>query len=80
MNKEIVKAVSKKQFQLMMDSEKELKKYLNADTSGRPQETWSGLFNKIEQLLTTISTCQDRIMLLQQIMDSEELLKKIKSE
>jgi hypothetical protein len=80
MNKEIVKAVSKKQFQLMMDSEKELKKYLNADTGGRPQATLSGLFNKIEQLLTTMSTCQDRIMLLQQMMDEEAPIEKIKSE
>jgi len=80
MNKEIVKAVSKKQFQLMMDSEKELKKYLNADTSDRPQATWSGLFNKIEQLLTTISTCQDRIMLLQQMMEEEAPIEEIKSE
>ena len=80
MNKEIVKAVSKKQFQLMMDSEKELKKYLNADTSGRPQETLSGLFNKIEQLLTTMSTCQDRIMLLQQVMEEEAPIEEIKSE
>ena len=80
MNKEIVKAVSKKQFQLMMDSEKELKKYLYADTCRRLYATLSGLFNKIEQLLTTMSTCQDRIMLLQQMMDEEAPIEEIKSE
>jgi hypothetical protein len=80
MNREIIEAVSKRQFKEMMEAEKELKKYLNADTGGRPQATLSGLFNKIEQLLTTMSTCQDRIMLLQQMMDEEAPIEEIKSE
>ena len=80
MNREIIEAVSKRQFKEMMEAEKELKKYLNADTGGRPQATLGGLFNKIEQLLTTMSTCQDRIMLLQQMMDEEAPIEEIKSE
>ena len=72
MNREIIEAVSKRQFKEMMEAEKELKKYLNADTGGRPQEAQKGIFIRIEGILTNMVRCQDRIMLLQQLTEENE--------
>lgn len=72
MNREIIEAVSKRQFKEMMEAEKELKKYLNADTGGRPQEAQKGVFIRIEGILTNMVRCQDRIMLLQQLTEESE--------
>ena len=72
MDREIIEQVSKKQFTEMMESEKELKRYLNADTSGRPPGTEEGLIVRIEGILTSMSRCQDRIILLQQLTDEKD--------
>jgi hypothetical protein len=72
MNKEIIEAVSKRQFKEMMEAEKELKRLLSADTGGRPQEAQKGIFIRIEGILTNMVRCQDRIMLLQQLTEESE--------
>ena len=72
MNKEIIEAVSKRQFKEMMEAEKELKRLLSADTGGRPQGALKGLFIRIEGVLSHMTRCQDRIMLLQQLTEESE--------
>jgi|TARA_R110000823_G_scaffold255013_1_gene377152 flagellin-specific chaperone FliS len=71
MNKEIIEAVNKEQFKKMMEAEKELKRCLSADTGGRPQATLGGLYTRIDGFLGTMTKCQDKIMLLQQLSEEE---------
>ena len=68
MNKKIVKDVEKHILEAMMKDEKALKALLMVETDGIPYEQLDGLMVKIEQLLGRISTNQNKIMLLQEIV------------
>ena len=68
MNKKLVKDVERHILKSMMDDEKALKELLTVETDGIPYEQLDSLMVKIEQLLGSISTDQNKIMLLQEIV------------
>ena len=68
MNKKIVKDVEKHILESMMKDEKGVNELLKVETDGIPYEQLDGLMVKIEQLLGRISTNQNKIMLLQEIV------------
>ena len=68
MNKKIVKNVEKHILEAMMKDEKALQELLKVEIDGIPYEQLDGLMVKIEQLLGRISTNQNKIMLLQEIV------------
>ena len=68
MNKKLVKDVERHILKSMMDDEKALKELLTVETAGIPYEQLDSLMVKIEQLLGRISTDQNKIMLLQEIV------------
>ena len=68
MNKKLVKDVERHILKSMMDDEKALKELLTVETDGIPYEQLDSLMVKIEQLLGRISTDQNKIMLLQEIV------------
>jgi hypothetical protein len=68
MNKKLAKDVERHILQSMMDDEKALKELLKVEIDGIPYEQLDGLMVKIEQLLGRISTNQNKIILLQEIV------------
>ena len=68
MNKKLAKDVERHILKSMMDDEKALKELLKVETAGIPYEQLDSLMVKIEQLLGRISTNQNKIMLLQEIV------------
>ena len=68
MNKKLVMDVERHILKSMMDDEKALKELLTVETAGIPYEQLDSLMVKIEQLLGRISTDQNKIMLLQEIV------------
>ena len=68
MNKKLAKDVERHILKSMMDDEKALKELLTVETAGIPYEQLDSLMVKIEQLLGRISTDQNKIMLLQEIV------------
>ena len=68
MNKKLAKDVERHILESMMKDEKALKALLMVETDGIPYEQLDGLMVKIEQLLGSISTNQNKIMLLQEIV------------
>ena len=68
MNKKLAKDVERHILESMMKDEKALKALLMVETDGIPYEQLDGLMVKIEQLLGRISTNQNKIMLLQEIV------------
>ena len=69
MNKETVKAVSRKILQTMKADEDLLKMLLATDTNGVPEKQIDGLMVKIEQQLGRIMVNQNKLILLQDITD-----------
>ena len=69
MNKETVKAVSRKILQTMKSDEDLLKVLLETETNGVPEKQLGGLIIKIEQQLNRVMTNQNKLMLLQDISD-----------
>ena len=69
MNKETVKAVSKKLLQTMKKDEDLLKMLLVTETNGVPEKQLDGLIIKIEQQLGRVMVNQNKLMLLQDITD-----------
>ena len=67
MNKETVKAVSRKILQTMKADEELLKMLLATDTNGVPEKQIDGLIIKIEQQLGRVMVNQNKLMLLQDI-------------
>ena len=67
MNKETVKAVSRKILQTMKADEDLLKMLLATDTNGVPEKQIDGLIIKIEQQLGRVMVNQNKLMLLQDI-------------
>ena len=72
MNKEIVSEIIKRQYTIMMEEEKSLRKLLQADTKLAPVDQLDGLYGRIEQHLGIISHAQNKIILLQEIADQDE--------
>ena len=64
MNKETVKAVSRKILQTMKADEDLLKMLLATDTNGVPEKQIDGLIIKIEQQLGRVMVNQNKLMLL----------------
>ncbi len=69
MNKETVKAVSRKILQTMKSDEDLLKVLLETETNGVPEKQLEGLVIKIEQQLGRVMANQNKLMLLQDITD-----------
>ena len=69
MNKETIKAVSKKLLQTMKKDEDLLKMLLVTETNGVPEKQIDGLIIKIEQQLGRVMVNQNKLMLLQHIID-----------
>ena len=68
MNKKTIKFVEQQILRTMMKDEKALRELLAVETEGTPYSQLDGLMVKIEQLLGRISTNQNKIMLLQEIV------------
>tara|TARA_B100000902_G_C26988133_1_gene753655 strand:+ start:54 stop:266 length:213 start_codon:yes stop_codon:yes gene_type:complete len=69
MNKETVKAVSRRILQTMKADEELLKILLATETNGVPERQLGGLIIKIEQQLGRVMANQNKLMLLQDITD-----------
>ena len=69
MNKETVKAISKRLLQTMKADEDLLKVLLATETNGVPEKQLGGLIIKIEQQLGRVMANQNKLMLLQDITD-----------
>ena len=69
MNKETVKAVSRRILQTMNADEELLKVLLVTETNGVPEKQLGGLIIKIEQQLGRVMANQNKLMLLQDITD-----------
>ena len=69
MNKETIKAVSRKILQTMKEDEDLLKVLLATETNGVPEKQLEGLVIKIEQQLGRVMVNQNKLMLLQDITD-----------
>ena len=67
MNKETIKAVSRKILQTMKEDEDLLKVLLATETNGVPEKQLEGLIIKIEQQLGRVMVNQNKLMLLQDI-------------
>ena len=67
MNKETVKAVSRRILQTMKADEELLKILLATETNGVPEKQLGGLIIKIEQQLGRVMVNQNKLMLLQDI-------------
>tara|TARA_B100000780_G_C20893997_1_gene355780 strand:+ start:338 stop:562 length:225 start_codon:yes stop_codon:yes gene_type:complete len=72
MNKEIISEIIKRQYTIMMEEEKSLKKLLQAETNLAPIDQLDGLYGRIEQHLGVISHAQNKIMLLQEMADQND--------
>ena len=68
MNKRTIKDAEKRILRVMLHDEKALIELLNVETTGIPSVQLDGLMVKIEQLLGRISSNQNKIMLLQEIV------------
>ena len=69
MNKETVKAVSRKILQTMKEDEDLLKVLLATETNGVPEKQLEGLIIKIEQQLGRVMVNQNKLILLQDITE-----------
>ena len=69
MNKETVKAVSRRILQTMKADEDLLRELLATETNGVPERQLDGLIIKIEQQLGRVMVNQNKLMLLQNITD-----------
>ena len=67
MNKETVKAVSRRILQTMKADEDLLRELLATETNGVPERQIDGLIIKIEQQLGRVMVNQNKLMLLQDI-------------
>ena len=68
MNKETIKAVSKRLLETMKKDEDLLKVLLATETNGVPDKQLEGLVIKIEQQLGRVMANQNKLMLLQDLV------------
>ena len=72
MNKTTVKRVIDRQFNLIIDEEKKLRRVLEMETNDEhPEALFSGLYTKAEKHLHAIVDAQNKIVLLQNIANPE---------
>ena len=72
MNTTTAKRVIKRQFNIITDEEKKLKKILSMETNDEhPEALFSGLYTRVEQHLDEIVKAQSKIVLLQNIVNPD---------
>ena len=72
MNETSVKRVIKRQFNAIIDEEMKLRRVLDMETiDEHPEALFSGLYTRVEQHLDEIIRLQNRIVLLQDIVNPE---------
>ena len=72
MNTTTVKRVIKRQFNIIIDEEKKLKRVLSMETNDeQPKALFDGLYTRVEQHLDNIIKAQNKIVLLQQIINPD---------
>jgi len=72
MNKTSVKRVIKRQFNAIIDEEMKLRRVFEMETNDEhPEALFSGLYTRIEQHLDEINRLQNRIVLLQDLVNPE---------
>ena len=72
MNETTIKRLIKRQFNLIIDEDKKLRKVLEMETNDEhPEALFSGLYTRVEQHLDEINKLQNRIVVLQDIVNPE---------
>jgi len=72
MNTTTAKRVIKRQFNIIIDEEKKLKRILSMETNDeQPKALFSALYMRVEQHLDAIIKAQNKIVLLQQIVNPD---------
>ena len=72
MNTTTAKRVIKRQFKIIIDEEKKLKRILSMETNDEhPEALFSALYTRIEQHLDEIVKAQSKIVLLQNIVNPD---------
>ena len=72
MNTTTAKRVIKRQFNIIIDEEKKLKRILSMETNDEhPEALFSALYTRIEQHLDEIVKAQSKIVLLQNIVNPD---------
>jgi len=72
MNPTTAKRVIKRQFNIIIDEEKKLKRVLSMETNDeQPKALFDGLYTRVEQHLDAIIKAQNKIVLLQQIINPD---------
>jgi len=72
MNTTTAKRVIKRQFNIIIDEEKKLKRVLSMETNDeQPKALFIGLYTRVEQHLDAIIKAQNKIVLLQQIVNPD---------
>ena len=72
MNTTTAKRVIKRQFNIIIDEEKKLKKILSMETNDEhPEALFSALYMRVEQHLDEIVKAQNKIVLLQSIVNPD---------
>ena len=73
MNETTAKRVIKRQFNIIVDEEKKLKRILSMETNDeQPKALFDGLYTRVEQHLDVIINAQNKIVLLQSIVNPDE--------
>ena len=72
MNQTTAKRVIKRQFNIIIDEEKKLKRILSMETNDEhPEALFDGLYTRVEQHLDEIVKARNKIVLLQSIIDPD---------
>jgi len=72
MNTTTAKRVIKRQFNIIIDEEKKLKRILSMETNDeQPKALFSALYMRVEQHLDEIVKAQNKIVLLQSIVNPD---------
>ena len=72
MNPTTAKRVIKRQFNIIIDEEKKLKRVLSMETNDeQPKALFDVLYTRVEQHLDAIIKAQNKIVLLQQIINPD---------
>ena len=72
MNETTAKRVIKRQFNIIVDEEKKLKRILSMETNDEhPEALFSALYTRVEQHLDEIVKAQSKIVLLQNIVNPD---------
>ena len=72
MNTTTAKRVIKRQFNIIIDEEKKLKRVLSMETNDeQPKALFDGLYTRVEQHLDEIVKAQNKIVLLQSIVNPD---------